>query len=93
MAALISIQIIYMLDILVNFSKSFYDENVKEVIDLEIIRLRYYESSLFLFDILSVISVLQFNKVYFTAKGLHTFFLLFRVLKAVHIKRILVEFH
>ena len=90
---LVSIQVIYLLDILVNLSKSFYDENVREVTDLEVIKLRYYESSLFLFDILSVISVLQFRKVYFTQKGLHTFFLLFRVLKAVHIKRILVEFH
>jgi hypothetical protein len=87
------IQIIYILDIVVNLHKTYYDKHVSEVINLTEIRLRYFQSSDFLVDILACAPLLAFRKIFFYRKGYNQLLLLIRITKSLKLKQIVVEFH
>lgn len=87
------IQAIYVVDIWVNFCKTYNDEQVREVTDLHSIRLRYFESYDFCIDIFACAPTLAFFKIFYYKKGYNQIFLLVRIVKALKLKSIVVEFH
>lgn len=87
------VQIIYIIDIWVNFSKTYHDKQVREVTDLHSIRTKYFESYDFCIDLFACAPMLAFFKIFYYTKGYNQMFLLVRIVKAFKLKSIIVEFH
>ena len=87
------IQICYLADIYINFNRTYYDHQVREVADPGKIRLRYFESYDFMVDLFSCAPILAYRKIFGSTKGYNQLFLLIRIIKALKIKTILIEFH
>lgn len=87
------IQICYLADIYINFNRTYYDQQVREVADPAKIRLRYFESYDFMVDLFSCAPILAYRKIFGSTKGYNQLFLLIRIIKALKIKTILIEFH
>jgi hypothetical protein len=87
------IQACYLADIYINFNRTFYDHQVREVLDPAKIRIRYFESYEFMLDLFSCAPILAYRKIFFSSKGYNQLFLLIRIIKALKIKTILIEFH
>lgn len=87
------IQICYLADIYINFNRTYYDWQVREVLDPGKIRIRYFESYDFMVDLFSCAPILAYRKIFGSTKGYNQLFLLIRIIKALKIKTILIEFH
>lgn len=90
---IILVQLIYIMDIWVNFSKTYHDKQVREVTDLLSIRTKYFESYDFCIDLFACAPMLAFFKIFYYTKGYNQMFLLVRIVKAFKLKSIIVEFH
>lgn len=90
---LLFVQLCYLLDIAVNFSRTYFDAQVKEVTELSLIRMRYFQSTDFCVDLFACAPLLAFKKIFFTPKGYNQLFLLIRIVKSFKIKKLVVYFH
>jgi hypothetical protein len=87
------IQACYLADIYINFNRTYYDHQVREVVDPSKIRIRYFESYDFMLDLFSCSPILAYRKIFCSSKGYNQLFLLIRIIKSLKIKTILIEFH